>query len=823
MRDFFRVLVFCLCCAVPAGVWAQAPATPAPGKISGTVKDNGSKKAMEYTTVSLFKTADSTLVTGIITDKTGEFLLENVPAGNYYLTVSFIGYKTFLKTGIVVAPGTFEQNLGVLWLSPSEQGLGTVKIEGEKNMVTLDIDKKVYDVSKNITNTGGSASDVLGNVPSVSVDVDGNISLRGSESVVILIDGKPSGLSGSSRKAILDNIPASSIESVEIISNPSAKYDADGMSGIINIKLKKDRTKGLNGSLALSAGTRDKYNGAFSLNYRDKKFNFFTNYSYRYNNSFNKGTAYNGFFGQDTSYYIDQFTNGLRKGGNHLARAGFDFFPNQRNTFTIAGSFGYNYRVSTTTNSYYYKDSGRMPLSMTDRNAVTGENSFNYDLNGSWKHTFRKQGRELSLEASYSGNEGPENTTYSNVYYDTAGFQTSLRPLLQNTFRNSSFGVATAQADYVEPLRKNMGLEVGLKTTIRHNDNDFKGEDYSYDTQSYFNNPNMTNRFVYHEQVYAAYASLSHAFKQKWGYKAGLRLEQTFVNTDLVTTQQKNAKSYLGIFPTAHISYKPKTGWELRLAYSRRINRPRMDNLNPFTDYTDPVNLQTGNPNINPEYINSGEFNVNWGKKKHYVSASAYYRYTESVITRFRTVDTAAATSVTTFANVGHAHSAGLELISRHEFFKWWNMTANINVFYYKISSTNTYGDLSNNSISGFGRIISNWRFLKGTEAQLTFGYWAPSAAPQGTAKAIWGIDVGLKRDFWKNRLSVNLAVTDIFNTRRFAIVSQGQGFTLDLYRKRESRIATLTVTLRLGKQDAAPRKNRRDNNGGGGDMEEGF
>lgn len=293
---------------------------------------------MEYTTVSLFKQADSTLTTGIITDKMGEFMLENIPPGNYYLSISFIGYKTFVKPSISITPGNFEQKLGILMLSPNEKGLGTVKIEGEKNMVTLDIDKKVYDVTKNITNTGGSASDVLGNVPSVSVDVDGNISLRGSESVVVLIDGKPSGLSGSSRKAILDNIPASSIESVEIISNPSAKYDADGMSGIINIKLKKDRSKGLNGSLALSAGTRNKYNAAFSLNYRDSKFNFFTNYSYRYNHSFNNGTAYNGFFGNDTSYYIDQYTDGYRKGGNHLARAGFDFYPNQRNTFTIAGS-----------------------------------------------------------------------------------------------------------------------------------------------------------------------------------------------------------------------------------------------------------------------------------------------------------------------------------------------------------------------------------------------------------------------------------------------------------------------------------------------------
>ena len=816
---YFLLSIFFIALFTPL-LQAQMPAGGgmAPGKIIGTVKDFSTKKPLEYTTVSLYKVQDNTLVTGMISDKMGEFVLENIPMGRYYLSVSFIGYKSFRKDSIQIAPGNLEINIGNIFIKPSND-LNTVKIEGEKDLVTLDIDKKVYDVSKNITNTGGSAADVLGNVPSVNVDVDGNISLRGSESVVVLIDGKPSGLSGSSRKAILDNIPASSIESVEIISNPSAKYDADGMSGIINIKLKKDKKQGLNGSLALSAGTRDKYNGNFSLNYRDKKFNFFTNYSYRYSNMFNKGKTLNNFFGTDTSYYIDQTAFGFRKGGNHLARAGFDFFPNTKNTFSISGSFGYNYNTNVNTNVYNYQSGTRSPLYTNIRESGATENSYNYDLNGSWKHTFVKKGRELSAELSYSGNNGPENTQYRNMLKDTLGTLISTAPIRQNTSRLSHFGVIVAQIDYVEPLRKNMGLEAGLKTTIRHNDNDFRSVHYDYATLQYLNDVNITNRFVYHEQVYAGYASLSHAIK-KWGYKAGLRVEHTLINSDLVTTQKKNQKSYTGFFPSAHVSYKPKTGWELRLSYSRRINRPRTNDLNPFTDYSDPVNLMTGNPNLNPEYINSGEFNVNFSKKKHYVSGSVYYRYTENVMTRFRTVDTASGTSVTTQVNVGYAHSAGVELISRHELFKWWNITANINAFYYKISANNSYGNLSNNNIGGFGRIISNWKFLKGTEAQLTFGYWAPSAAPQGAAKAMWGIDVGLKRDFWKNRLSVNLAVTDIFNTRRFAIVSQGQNFTLDLYRKRESRIATLTVTLRLGKQDAVSRRNRGGNNEGGG-MEE--
>lgn len=825
LRPMRFVRLFCMllfCTVLTLFVKAQMPGGNGggPGKVMGTVKDFQSKKPVEYATVSILK--NNVPVNGTVTDKLGEFLLENIAPGMYTLKISFIGYGSLTKDSVLISPGNFEINLGNLFLQASEKALETIQIEGEKDLLTLDIDKKVYDVSKNITNTGGSAADVLGNVPSVNVDIDGNVSLRGSEGVVILIDGKPSGLSGSSRKAILDGIPASSIESVEIITNPSAKYDADGMSGIINIKLKKDKKQGLNGSLSLSAGTRDKYNGAFTLNYRDKKFNFFTNYSYRYNNSYNNGNTLNTFFNTDSTFYIDQQTQGWRKGGNHLARAGFDFYPNQKNTFSIAGSFGYNYNTNITDNIYNYENNLRLPVSITERRAGETRSGINYDLSGNWKHTFTKKGRELTADISYSGSSENENGEYKNVFKDTAQLQTGQNPIRQNTGRLSNFGITTAQLDFTETLRKNMGLETGIKATIRHNDNDFGSESFDYTFNSFRNDPNITNRFVYHEQVYAAYASFAHSITSKWGYKAGLRLEQTFINTDQVTTQEKNKKQYLGFFPSAHVSYKPKTGWELRLGYSRRINRPRTNDLNPFTDYTDPVNLQTGNPDLNPEYINSGEFNVSYSKQKHYVSSSIYYRYIENVMTRFRSVDANTGVSTTTQFNVGYAQSAGFEIISRNELFKWWNITSSINLYYYRISSNNSFGDLNNNSISGFGRITSNWKFLKGTEAQLTMGYWAPQAAPQGVAKAIWGIDVGIKRDFWKNRLTVNLAVTDIFNTRRFAIESRGEGFELDLYRKRETRIATLTLSLKLGKQDAGQRRNRRDG-GGGGDMDEGF
>ena len=801
-------------------LWAQMPGGG--GKIMGTVKDQSTKKPVEYATVSLFKGKE--MATGTITDKNGEFLLENLGPGKYSVRISFIGYGSTRKDSVILSPPSDMQiNLGTLFIKPSDKNLDVVEIQGEKALMTLDIDKKVYDVEKNLTNTGGSASDVLSNIPSVNVDIEGNISLRGSEGVIILIDGKPSGISGPSRKAVLDGLPASAIESVEIITNPSAKYDADGMAGIINIKLKKDRRQGINGSLALSAGTRDKYNAAATFNYRDKKINFFTNYSYRYNNSYNWGTALNAFLPGDTTFYINQGTQGLRTGGNHFARMGADFYPNLKNTISISGSLGYNYSTNLTTHAYRYENTDRMAMFVNERNATEVRSGLNYDLSGSWKYTFVKKGRELSAELSYSGSEGPENSFYENKLKDTLGSWLTNQHVLQQTYRFNAYGVTTAQMDFTEPILKNLTLETGIKGTIRHNDNDFSFESFDYSTGQYRNDPNITNRFVYHEQVYAGYFSLAHSIKSKWGYKLGLRAEQTFINTDLVTTQEKNAGNYLGLFPSAHVSYKPKAGWEMRLGYSRRINRPWFNSLNPFTDFTDPVNLQVGNPSLNPEYINSGEFNVSYTKGKHFVSGAVFYRYTEDVMSRFRTADPVSGTSIVRFENVGFAQSAGFELITRNELFKWWNITSSINLFYYKISADNTFGDLTNNNIGGFGRLISNWKFLKGTEAQMTIGYWAPSAAPQGVAKAVWGVDLGIKRDFWKNRVSLNLAVTDIFDTRRFAIDARGLGFETSVYRKRETRIATLTVTFKLGKQEPGSRRTRRDGGGGGGEMDEGM
>jgi outer membrane receptor protein involved in Fe transport len=804
---------------VISSLWAQMP-TVMTGKIAGTVKDQTTKKAVEYATVSLFK--GDQMTTGTLTDKNGEFILENVQPGKYSVRISFIGYGSVRKDSITLYPsGDMQVNLGLLFLKPSDKNLNVVEIQGEKDLITLDIDKKVYDVEKNITNTGGSASDVLSNIPSVNVDIEGNISLRGSEGVIILIDGKPSGISGPNRKAVLDGLPASAIESVEIITNPSSKYDADGMSGIINIKLKKDRRQGINGSAALSAGTRDKYNGTVSFNYRNKKVNFFTNYSYRYNNSYNFGNSLNTFLPGDTTYFINQQTQGLRKGGNHFARMGIDFYPNMKNTFSLSGSLGYNYSTGLTTHGYFFENINREAQYLNERNATEARSGLTYDLSASWKYTFTKKGRELSAELSYSGSEGPENSFFENKIKTPDGQWTSNEHLLEKTDRFNAYGVTIAQADFTEPILPNLSLETGIKGTIRHNDNDFSGENFDYTLNEYRNNPNITNRFVYHEQVYAAYFSLAHVIKSKWGYKIGLRAEQTLINTDLVTTQEKNARNYLGLFPSAHISYKPKAGWELRLGYSRRINRPQFENLNPFSDFTDPINLRVGNPNLNPEYINSGEFNVSYTKGKHAVSGAIFYRYTQDVMSRFRNADPVTGTATVRFENVGHAQSAGFEFISRNELFKWWNITSNINLFYYKISAGNTFGDLNNNNIGGFGKIISNWKFLKGTEAQMTLGYWAPSAAAQGAAKAVWGIDVGIKRDFWKNRLSVNLAVTDIFDTRRFAVEARGEGFEVSFYRKRETRIATLTVTWKIGKQEIGGKKMRKE--GGGGEMDEGL
>lgn len=791
------------------------------GKITGKVVDAASKQPVEFATISVFTRRDSVLVTGDISDETGEFVVEGIPAGAFRVKISYIGYRTSVKDSLLITRQDPVKNLGTIRMNGTAQALNEVIVNAEKEVFQQSIDKKVFNVDKNIVSLGGSATDVLETVPSINVDVDGAVSLRGSGGVVILIDGKPSSLTGADRAAILEQIPASAIESIEIITNPSSRYDAEGMSGIINIVLKKNQVRGANGIVTLSAGTRHKYNGALNLNYRTPKVNVFTNYSYRYANRFFNGSREN--IREDISEgtsYLYQNTDGSDIDDLHLVQAGMDYYWNAKTTVGFSGLYRTDGEIQGETIEFRNLDAANTLRNLYYRNNTETEDGHNVDLAFNFRRTFSSSRQELTASVLYSESKEDEVAGFNWQSYNLDFTPSDAPPDLQRNLGNLSNKIITMQADYLQPVRENGKLEAGYKSIIREVDNNFIFEEYEDELGGWINNTLFSNNFLYKEQVHSLYSNYS-ATLGKFGYQAGLRAEQTLSNSVQKTTDRNFENNYFSLFPSLFLSYKLENEQQWQLNYSRRINRPGLRELNPFIDYSDPLNLRTGNPRLQPEYTNAFEISYLKGWKNFFLTSSVYYRNTNDIIQRIITVDTSNI-STTTFENLNRRNAFGFEFIAKNTLTRWWNITSNFNFFRTAVNGSNLQTNFNNANVSWSLLFISNMDIPKIAQMQITANYRGPMATAQGIMREMYSINVGLKRDIFKSKGSLSLNVSDIFDTREFSMLTTGEGFLQASTRKRESRIATLTFTYKFGKMEEAEKKSRsgRDNGNGqpGGD-----
>jgi len=776
------------------------------GAISGQVIDAASNQPVEYATVSVFSRRDSALVTGTVSNEKGEFNVDQIPAGAYRVKISYIGYRTSTKENLQIDGQEPVKNLGIIKLNASSQALQEVVVSAEQPVFEQSIDKKVFNVEKNIVSLGGSATDILETVPSIAVDADGGISLRGSGGVVILIDGKPSSLTGADRAAILEQIPASAIESIEIITNPSSKYDAEGMSGIINIVLKKNQVKGSNGLVTLSAGTRDKYNASINLNHRTPKFNIFTNYSYRYNSRFFRGYREN--FRSNTpsgADYLSQQINGLDVDKLHMIRAGVDYYLNQKTTIGISGLYRTDKENEGETLDYREANVNRDLLRLYQRFNTGIEDGNNVDIALNFQRTFVKPQQELTASAQYSAAKEAAGSDFSWQFYNP-DFTPLAFDSLQRNSGDLSNRLITIQADYVQPLFENGKLEAGYKSIIRQVDNNFVFEDFNNEVNDWINNAAISNNFLFNEQVHSLYSNYSSTIG-RFGYQAGLRLEQTLTNSVQKTTDQAFENNYLNLFPSIFLSYKLKNEQQWQLNYSRRINRPWIRQLNPFVDFSDPSNLRFGNPRLQPELTNAFELSYQKGWKNLFLTSSVYYRNTNDIIQRIISFPSDTANvSTTTFQNLASRNTYGFEFIARNTFTKWWNVTSNFNFFRTVVDGTNLgETNFNNANVSWSLMFISNMNIPNIAQVQITANYRGPMATAQGIMREMYGINVGIKRDILKEKGTISLNVSDIFDTREFrmrtsGVVANGEVFSQLNDRKRETRIATLTFTYKFGR-----------------------
>lgn len=828
---------------------AQMPQADRPpiGIIRGKVIDATTQQAIEYATIALMPLRDTTKLTGALTDEKGAFTMEDVFPGKYILKVNFIGYLPYRSDTLRINPKNPMVNLPAIKLKPNTKMLEDIVVEGEREQMLLQIDKKVFEVDKNPVVEGGSAADALKQIPSVSVDTDGNVSVRGTTNVQIWVNGKQFANAGSAQQ-ILDQIPASNIERVELITNPSARYDAESMGGIINIVLKKNRADGVNGSFASGFGTRDaynesvnkynainKYNGTFTLNIKKGKWNFSTNYGYRYGQRWQAHRTFrqnkidtnftNGFQDFDTANYQIQRSAAELFSHNHLLNIGAEYELDKNNTFELRVATGYNENNEPERLTYDFRNNAFQLYEQRIRDISNREYAYNYNINTGYRRLFSIPGKELNISGSYS---------WANNYRFTRFFQQippqfgSFLPEDAKVLPFNINNVYVAQIDYMQPVSEKSKIEIGAKTTIREFDNDFIYQNYLYATQSYVNDLGRTNRFVYNDYVHAAYGIYNQQFGNGFSAQAGLRFEHTTRVIKQVTSNENFSDQFLDPFPTLHISKKMPHNQEWRISYSRRTNRPNPGVLNPFPTYNDPLNLVKGNPFLKPEYVHIADISYNRTWDKHNFVATGFFRQINGSSQRVRTLVPTRDTSITIFTNIGYNRQVGLELISKNEFFKWWSITSNINLFYVQVfgqGGRNQEYNLNRENLSGNARLISNFKVWKGVDLQVTGYYMLPIAIAQGTFFGMNGIDLGFRKDIIPKKAFITANISDVFNTRQFNANQEAFSFYSEIRRKRETRVLTVNFTYRFGNESLMAknnrtRKGRTNGEGEGGGMD---
>lgn len=786
------------------------------GIISGALHDAATKEHVEYGNIILFRSADSSMVTGTISGAKGKFLIEKIQPGNYYLKIQFIGYETTQIPNLKISPSNVDILLGDLFIQPKAATLKSVEITAEKAMITNNLDKKVIAVDKNMAVGGGTATDIMENVPSVSVDAEGNVSLRGNSNITLLIDGKPSTQAGIAASDILNQIPASAIESVEVITNPSVRYDPDGTSGIINIVLKKKALQGFNGMVSLNAGTGDKYNGSLNLNYRQDHFNFFVNADGRMNqmetsSDNTRTTSYS-----DAVNILRQNQAGTFERNMGSLNGGIDYMINSRNTLTLSaqirkmefGSDGTMNNLSIDGNNNFLRYFERMTDNLRSINSK--------DLTTSFKHSFPQKGREFTTDFILNSNRMQNNSRISQQDYLSEGGDLSGLPSLQDNQAHNTNNVYTLQGNYIYPMLNGSRIEAGYKATVRDMGMYYDYNIYDHDSQSWVPQEVLKNYYDYFDQQYAIYGIYGNSFK-KLKYQAGLRAEQVFVRSEVENTKKEYNSDYFQLYPSLHLGYDLGKQKELTLSYSRRVERPSPRELNPYIDYSDSLNIQTGNPGLNPEY--SGSYEIGFAKfwKNSSINTTLFYRSTKDVVEDITILQENGGT-LTMPMNVNTSSAAGLEWVGSANPFKWLRLNANMSFFRSHVSAIPDQNIEASDRFSWTSRLNINMIPWKDGSFQLIGSYNSPTRSAQEFEKEQYYADASFRQDFWKNKLTFTLRLTDIFNTRTHYETTYGNGFTIDSKRYRESRVLYAGIQFKINNYN---KKASRDLlNGENGDAE---
>jgi len=866
MKNF----LFLLFCASMTPAFAQFPPggggnrggggqAPNIGHFYGKVVDSKTNKGIDGASVELVQSRFDTVtkkrkdipIKAQLTQPNGDFSLENLPImGQFKLKISAIGYaaveqavKFEMKMGGDQGSmmNNIDRDLGNIKMELDEKTLDAVKIVATKPFFEMGVDRKIFNVEKNIVTTGQTATELMKNIPGVNVDIDGNVTLRNANPT-IFVDGRPTTLT-------LDQIPSDAIQSVELITNPSAKYDASGgTAGIINIILKKNRKAGYNGNFRAGVDSRGKVNGGADINIKQGKVNFFASLNVNQRKSIGKGFSYRQNLYDTPRTNVSQYTDSKNNGFFMFGRIGFDYLIDNRNTITLSqnyvkGSFDGEDLYSTVTDSLYTP-----PVSQnSERKALSNRDFRNFGTSLGYKHLFKKPGTELTADVNYNANKNSGASNYTTQYFIYDHTPTG-DPSLEKQDNSGTSKFWTIQSDLTAPLTEKSKLEAGVRAAIRNVNSISDNFRYNYALGDYIPIPIANANYKYNDQVYAAYTTYSNVIGKSFSYQVGLRVESSKYTGEMLNTHQTFSNSYpFALFPSIFLTQKLPGNQDLQLNYSRRINRPNFFQLIPFIDFSDSLNIRRGNPNLKPEFTNSFELNYNKAfAKGHSILISAYYKYTSDLITGYQEIATSPLTGksiiINTYINANHSRAYGIEFTSKNPLFKWLDATTNLN-FYNSaiIASDTTAQDDVNDLWSFLGKLNLNFKLPKNFSIQLSGDYQSKTILPQGgggqggrgggpgggggggfgfqptTAQGYirptGGVDVALRKEFLKDRkAAVTLSVNDVFKTRIYDTHTESPYFVQDSWRRRDWQVFRLNFSYRFGKFDVSlfKRKNNR-------------
>ena len=845
MKFFFTLLLFHL---FVLDIQAQIDRDQQPSSESSVIKINTSRlygklidkntnKPISAASVQLFIADKDSIIAGMLSKPNGDFELLDIPANqNLKIVISAIGFEPYEQTieGGTASrrSGNLEKDLGNIEMEPNVQVLGGVTIVSSKPVLELAVDRKVYNVAKSLTATGGTAIDVMKNIPSLKVDIDGNVQLRNS-SPQIFVDGRPTILT-------LDQIPADNIEKVELVTNPSAKFDAASSGGIINIVLKKNKRIGLNGIVSVSAGTPKILNSNLNLNLREGKFNFFASGGYNQSGGKAKGeTKRQNKTGNVIQDYFNQVATNNRLRRFQSLRFGADYFIDNRNTLSVTQDFGKGRFRNREEQEQRYLDQSEIMQYFGSRFANARSTFRRRSTRLSYKHSFPQTGRELTADITYNYGKRTENSDIDNIFLNPDGstFKPASKVRNEGSGRNEQF---TFQADYVHPFNEDTKLETGIRSFQNESRSFFNA--FAVDNGLETKLP-LSNNYKYRETVNAVYATYS-GKKKTFSYQFGFRAEHSKFTGTLIDSAFKFGYQYPAdikniwdaIFPSMFLAKQIGEKDQLQFNYSRRIRRPNFWQINPFIDINDPVNLRQGNPQLRPEFINSFEFNYSKDYKNGNFLTSVYFRNNPDDITQYSDTITAAQYEqlqnagvdpnaiLNTFINASTTNRYGAEFVLQHKQGKNFTITPSVD-FQYRTVKANVKGlDLSNDGFSWEAQLTTDYKIETNTKSilnnlgfQLMGEYESAEVIPQGKRKPEFNVDFAMRKDFLKNnKASITFGINDIFNTRRWGVIYDTETFYQDSYRRWNVRNFRITFSYKFGKADFS--LSRRNERSGGGD-----